>query len=55
MTGLLLQQDADWSVLEDEEAVREFIEFCRYHGVTALVAYYLRDVYNPFSKTDNTV
>ena len=42
MTGLLLQQDADWSVLGDEGAVGEFIEFCRYHGVTALVAYYLR-------------
>lgn len=44
MTGLLLQQDLDWSALEDEEAVGEFIEFCRYHGVVALVAYYLRDV-----------
>ena len=31
-------------MLEGEEAVDDFIEFTRHHGVTALVAYYLRDV-----------
>jgi len=31
-------------VLNDEGAVDDFIEFTRHHGVTALVAYYLRDV-----------
>lgn len=44
MTGLFLQKKADWSVLEDESDVVEFIEFTRHHGVTALVAYSLRDV-----------
>ncbi len=44
VTGLLLQEAVDWSVLEDEDADDEFIEFTRHHGVTALVAYYLRDV-----------
>ncbi len=44
VTGLLRQEAVGWSVLEDEGAVVEFIEFTRHHGVTALVAYCLRDV-----------